>query len=207
MSTRSDFRVNSAAIVSAVAAVVMTGAASYAAIKLPADSVGSRELKNNAVTSLEVKNQSLKARDFAPGELPAGPAGPAGPTGAKGDTGGPCDGLLCAGTDADSGFVTVSVNGLGSDYVGAYRVSCDSTICTVNVGGSDRPSTFFDDWFELALADPASATRDAELEVFNAAADPIGRYVVRGALPIEMAHQSGRFQLTITATSAARVRP
>src|SRR5256885_15928028 len=37
------------------------------------------QLRNNAVNSLKVANRSLRAIDFAAGQLPAGPAGPAGP--------------------------------------------------------------------------------------------------------------------------------
>jgi hypothetical protein len=57
---------------------------------LPANSVGTTQLKNNAVTSAKVRNGSLVKSDFAPGQLPAGTPGspgPAGPQGLKGDTG------------------------------------------------------------------------------------------------------------------------
>ena len=43
-----------------------------------------RELKNNAVNSAKVRNGSLRAVDFAAGQIPAGPQGPAGPPGASG---------------------------------------------------------------------------------------------------------------------------
>ena len=63
---------------------------------LPKHSVGAAQLKNNAVSSLKVKDGTLKASDFTPGELSAGPKGdkgdagpqgPAGPKGPKGDAG------------------------------------------------------------------------------------------------------------------------
>lgn len=63
---------------------------------LPKHSVGTAQLKNNAVSGLKVKDGTLKASDFTPGELAAGPKGdkgnagpqgPAGPKGPKGDAG------------------------------------------------------------------------------------------------------------------------
>jgi hypothetical protein len=53
----------------------------------PAKSVGTRELKDNAVTSAKVKNLALRAADFAKGQLPRGPVGPQGLPGPKGDAG------------------------------------------------------------------------------------------------------------------------
>lgn len=75
-----------------LALFIALGGTSYAAVKLPAKSVGTKQLKANAVTGAKVKNGSLVAADFG-GQLPAGatgaqgPAGPAGPAGPKGDTG------------------------------------------------------------------------------------------------------------------------
>jgi hypothetical protein len=67
--------------------LAMSGTA-YAA-SLPRNSVGTKQLRNNAVTSAKVKNRSLRRGDFARGQLPAGargPQGPAGPQGASGAT-------------------------------------------------------------------------------------------------------------------------
>jgi hypothetical protein len=76
-----------------VALFIALGGVSYAAA-LPRNSVGSKQIKNDAVTSAKVKNGSLKALDFGTGQLPSGaigakgdpgPTGPAGPaTGAAG---------------------------------------------------------------------------------------------------------------------------
>ena len=77
-------------VTATMALIVALGGTSYAAIKLPANSVGSAQLKKqavtnsklraNAVTSGTVRNGSLRATDFKAGQLPAGPAGPAGAT-------------------------------------------------------------------------------------------------------------------------------
>ncbi|WP_445149794.1 hypothetical protein [Baekduia sp. Peel2402] len=74
--------------------VALSGSA-YAAIKLPPDSVGPVQLRDNAVSSPKVQNGSLLASDFKAGQLPAGPKGPAGSTGPAGPAGpqGPAGGL------------------------------------------------------------------------------------------------------------------
>ena len=82
-------------MVAFVALLVALAGTSYAAVQLPANSVGTKQLKKNAVTGKKVKNRSLRAADFATGQLPAGPQGPqgaqgpAGPQGLKGDKGDP----------------------------------------------------------------------------------------------------------------------
>ena len=73
--------------VALLALFIALGGTSYAAVKLPANSVGSAQLKKNAVTAAKVKNKSLRAEDFAAGQLPAGATGPAGPPGAQGPKG------------------------------------------------------------------------------------------------------------------------
>src|SRR3954451_18898481 len=78
-----------ATVVAYLALFVALGGTSYAAIKLPANSVGSRQLKNGAVTGAKVKAHSLLANDFRTGQLKAGAQGPAGAPGAKGDAGTP----------------------------------------------------------------------------------------------------------------------
>lgn len=67
-----------ASVAATLALVLSLGGVSYAATKLPANSVGARELKTGAVTTRDVKNKSLLAADFKAGQLPAGPSGPAG---------------------------------------------------------------------------------------------------------------------------------
>jgi Collagen triple helix repeat (20 copies) len=59
---------------------------------LAKNSVGTAQLKKDAVTGPKVKNGSLSAADFKPGTLRAGPAGPKGDkgdAGPKGDPGAP----------------------------------------------------------------------------------------------------------------------
>src|SRR5690349_6870202 len=93
--------VTSAHVIAMLALFVATGGTGYAALKLPKNSVGSKQIKKNAVTSAKIKKNavtsskikknsitsskvkdgSLLASDFGAAQLPAGPAGPSGPAG------------------------------------------------------------------------------------------------------------------------------
>ena len=66
--------------VALVALMVALGGTGYAAIELPKNSVGTKQIKKNAVTGAKVKNGSLLSRDFAAGQIPRGDRGPAGPS-------------------------------------------------------------------------------------------------------------------------------
>ena len=73
--------VSYANVMASLALVVAMGGTSYAVAQLPKDSV----------TSKQVKNQSLRTKDFSAGDLAAlrGPAGPAGAAGPAGPSGSP----------------------------------------------------------------------------------------------------------------------
>jgi len=79
--------------VACIALLVALGGVGVAATRLPANSVGTVQLRANAVNSAKVKNGSLRAVDFAPGQLSTGGAGTSsapgaqGPPGPKGDRG------------------------------------------------------------------------------------------------------------------------
>jgi hypothetical protein len=74
-------------VLALVALAAALGGTGYAATLLPAGSVGTAQLQNGAVVSSKVKNGSLRAADFAPGELPSGAQGPQGPAGSAGPQG------------------------------------------------------------------------------------------------------------------------
>ena len=74
-------------LVAFAALMVALGGTSYAIAQLPANSVGTKQLRKNAVTAPKVKDRSLVARDFKRGQLPRGARGPAGPQGAAGAPG------------------------------------------------------------------------------------------------------------------------
>ena len=82
-------RLSPSMVVASLALLVALGGTGVAAVHavLPGNSVGTAQLKNNAVTSVKVKNGSLLRGDFKAGQIPAGVPGPAGPTGAAGPAG------------------------------------------------------------------------------------------------------------------------
>jgi hypothetical protein len=65
-------------IIACIALAVALGGTSYAAVTV---------LPRDSVTTVQVKDFSLLARDFKRGQIPQGPRGPAGPQGAAGPTG------------------------------------------------------------------------------------------------------------------------
>ena len=109
-------RPSPATVIASLALAVALGGTSYAALVLPANSVGTAQLKNGAVTSLKVKNGTLLAANFKAGQLPRGPAGPTGATGPAGPTGppGPFPDALASGKTVRGTFVmggTAAVSG------------------------------------------------------------------------------------------------
>jgi hypothetical protein len=76
-----------ATIIACVALLAALAGTGYAAGVLPAGSVGTTQLKANAVVSSKVKDGSLLGRDFKAGQLPAGPRGAAGAAGPQGIAG------------------------------------------------------------------------------------------------------------------------
>lgn len=86
-----------------LALFIALGGTSYAAVTLSANSVGARELKNQAVRSSELKDGSIMKRDLrerlheslrASGAGASGPAGPQGSPGPAGPAEGPAGGVL-----------------------------------------------------------------------------------------------------------------
>jgi hypothetical protein len=75
-------------VVACLALIVALGGTSYAAlVNVPLNSVGTAQLKANAVVSSKVKDGSLLATDFKAGQLPTGPPGRKGDTGDPGPSG------------------------------------------------------------------------------------------------------------------------
>jgi hypothetical protein len=96
-------RPSPALVVACLALAVALGGTGYAASVLPANSVGTKQLRNGAVVAAKVKAHSLVAANFVQGQLPTGPPGPKGADGLPGAAGpaGP------NGKDATKLFATV----------------------------------------------------------------------------------------------------
>ena len=185
MFTRIRSRTSFANAVSMVALFVALGGTSYAAVKLPKNSVGSAQIKTAGVGSSDVKNNSLRAVDFRAGELPAGQQGQQGLQGPKGDPG--TNGTN--GQDGVVGAVTVQRTdvALADNTTQAVEASCPAGQKAISGGssvdqtGSDdikllvsRPGNggfipadgqSFNDW-RAVYRNPAGGTGAAEIRAF-----------------------------------------
>ena len=143
MSRRIRDRLTYANVIATLALFVALGGSSYAALKLPRDSVGSEQIRSGAVASGEVKDRSLQLRDIsrtARASL-AGKLGPAGPQGPAGQAGAPATrffaalsaaGQLLRGTATSGG----RVGGVGSYNVG-FAQDVSSCVYTATLGSTD----------------------------------------------------------------------
>jgi hypothetical protein len=121
-----------ALVVASLALLVALGGTSVAAVSVvvPRNSVGTAQLKTNAVTGAKVKNHSLTLADFL-GRGPVGPPGPAGPAGPAGSS----SGFDTAKLHVKNGPIVTVAGGAtgGGDY------ACDTNQVALSVGVS---STF-----------------------------------------------------------------
>lgn len=117
-------------VMATVAVFIALGGSSYAAATLARNSVKTEQVKNgeiktadigkNAVTADKVKDHSLLAEDFKPGQLAAGAQGPPGergPQGPKGDTGTVDTAQFYSRTETDSRFLGKSAKAADADML------------------------------------------------------------------------------------------
>jgi hypothetical protein len=188
MFSRFRGRTSFANAISLMALFVALGGTSYAAVKLPKNSVGTTQIKVNGVSSSDVKNGTLRKVDFKAGELPAGQQGPQGIQGQKGEKGDP--GTPGAdGQDGVVGEVTVQRTdvALADNTTQAVEASClpgQKAIgggASVDQTGSDdikllvsragnggfipADGQSFNDW-RAVYRNPAGGTGAAEIRAF-----------------------------------------
>jgi hypothetical protein len=128
-------RPSAALVVATLALFVALGGTTYAAVGLAPGSVGTRQLRNGAVTAAKVKPGALDTADFKAGTLLRGATGATGAPGAQGIPGTPGQ----PGLSASKYFATVAdmataVTGSATSAVrvqtGWYNVSFGSAVLT-----------------------------------------------------------------------------
>jgi hypothetical protein len=80
-------RATFANVMSCLALFVALGGVSYAAVELPRNSVGAKQIVQGSIDNSKIKKGSLLRTAFKPGQIPAGPRGAAGLAGAQGPAG------------------------------------------------------------------------------------------------------------------------
>lgn len=218
MLVRARAKVTYANVVASLALFVALGGISYAAIALPKNSVGPKQLKANAVTGAKVKDGSLSKADFAPGDLPAGANGAAGP---KGDTGaaGPKGADAIDPPDPDNlldprnylpvtGRAEISIDGFVVAEPRAYRIDCEGANCTLSIGLPVSDNIELSAWYELAmLGDMAAARKSFSLVKYGADGKPERRYRIEGGVPIAKRELNERLEMTFSTEFIQRVAP
>ena len=109
-------RITPGTVLAAIALFLALGGVSYAATTLP----------RNSVTTIQVRDHSLLAKDFARGQIPRGPVGPAGPAGPAGPVG-PAGPAGAAGSAAASKWVLVNPNGSIAAQSGGISITTHTT--------------------------------------------------------------------------------
>jgi hypothetical protein len=150
--------------VALLALFVAMGGTSYAAFRLPRNSVGSRQIQANAVNSGKVANGSLLKRDFKAGQVPAGLQGPKGDNGDKGDKGDAClaSDPNCKGPSGDTG----PSFGQTFDFVGPPSVSiCTDTTLIDKPITLARSSRIYVNGLVSLYANDTGATLDLDVDL------------------------------------------
>lgn len=132
MVRRLQERMTYANVTATIALFIVLGGTSYAAVKLPRNSVDASHIRSGAVRSSEVKDLSLdvkdvsaKARAALRGQAgPAGAQGPAGPQGPAGAQGGPAPAAALA-VKQVTGAVGAAPS-VDETTVAGGSVSCDA---------------------------------------------------------------------------------
>jgi hypothetical protein len=149
-------------VMATLALFVALGGTSYAAMKLPKNSVGTSQLRKSSVTAKKIKknavrtthvlNGSLKAEDFAVGEVPTGATGAQGPAGSAGVSN---LNLVSNSATATVGqFVTVSTVAdcpAGQKTLGGGAQAVGGSSLQVALQQSNPDPIAFDDWRAVGL--------------------------------------------------------
>jgi hypothetical protein len=92
-------------VMATIAVFIALGGASYAALKLPKNSVGAKQLKKNAVTGAKVKNHSLTGADIKVSKLGTVPSAKSATTAGVANSLAPSEGWHEVGTAGEPAFL------------------------------------------------------------------------------------------------------
>jgi hypothetical protein len=161
-------------VVAFVALLVALAGTSYAAIQLPANSVGTKQLKKNAVTGKKVKNRSLRAVDFAAGQLPRGPKGDQGLQGVQGPQGPKCE----KGDPAPTPVITTRD---GTTESGDAAAFCEPGEVALGAGGTPAVDGYLTDSEPDASDGEIPTGRFASAAKSDGTASDVTAWVICGA--------------------------
>jgi hypothetical protein len=215
-------KVTYANVVASLALFLALGGISYAAIQIPKSSVGSKQLKADAVTSAKVKDGTLQKADFAPGGLPAAGAngrdGTNGRDGAKGDRG--TDGADATDPPDPANLLDprnylpateraeISIDGFEIAEPRVYRIDCANVTCTLSIGLPVTDDMELNGWHELAMTgDVAAARKTFTLTKYTAGGATERRYHVEDGVPTAKRELNERLEMTFSADLIQRVAP
>src|SRR4051794_546967 len=140
-------RLTYANVMATIAVFIALGGGSYAAIKLPRNSVGAAEIRTGAVRSSEIKDHSIRTSDLAESARAAlrGQQGPRGLPGASGANGAPGPAGVAYWAAIDSGGHRARGNATLSNHdanTGTYHLrwtadvsACGATVTLASVPG------------------------------------------------------------------------
>ena len=182
-----------AMVVACVALLIALAGTSYAAIRLPANSVGAKQLKKGAVISAKVRDHSLLAADFKPDQLPRGPQG------FRGDPGPFPDGDLPAGKTVRGNWIAGS-NAVGADEFAydaitfGFRLASAPTPHVIAPGAPMTP--------ECPGSPSAPEAAQGHLCIYTASVDSVGSTVTCDPLTgLCVPSQTNRYGTVIRVTS------
>ena len=147
-------RLTYANVMATIAVFVALGGGAYAALKLPANSVGPRQLKSGAVTPSKVAKSTVKlfkgqkgGKGDAGAQGPVGAQGAVGAAGVNGQDGAPGPSDIYAAGIADKALSTSQTTEIDSLTVpaGSYLVTATLWFTELQAGGSELDCQLMDD--------------------------------------------------------------
>jgi hypothetical protein len=182
-----------------VALFFALGGSAYAAVALPSNSVGTKQIKNHAVTLAKIASSARASLKGAPGAK--GDPGIQGPQGPKGDQGSAGIQGVAGPTASASTSTSTGVTGIGSSDVTlisttitttfAARIIANASLSVQKTSGNgdnrvpiaDRPpspfTTFSDISQTMYAADPSASNYYTAIPLSAGVTEPAGTYHIQ----------------------------